>query len=510
MELMKNTVKIKESVLKGNTQCMCDGDVIVPDVNPDILKVLQVDAVSYINEKSVSQSRIDLSGKMNLTVLYIPDTDREKIKSLSASFDFNHRIDNSGIEEGMKAICECNVERVEFTLINSRKLRLRGIAQINYEVVKTEEKEIAFDTVPDCPGEVRKESMVLNSDVDLFETSFMVKDTIEIQSGQKSIREILKTDTVMGECEYKTVMGKVIVKGAVNVCVLYTDDNGGIDFAESELTFTEVFDCDGCSEESECSIDYEIKELMCKISEDNDGDMRLIDIELEMGACAEVRESVETEIISDCYEPGMECNIIKEDGIFEELISKPSANNTIKEIVEFKSGVPGVMAVYNVITKPVVRKTSIEDGKLFIEGIIDTYILYLSESSDSPVYSLRKEIPFNYVLDSRCSDKDAEAEVKVWVKHSGYNLNVANELELRCILAISANVVRKRKISLISEVETKPMENKNGIVIYFVQSGDTLWDIAKHYSVSMRAIEEFNGMEDESIKKGTKLFIPSA
>ncbi len=37
-------------------------------------------------------------------------------------------------------------------------------------------------------------------------------------------------------------------------------------------------------------------------------------------------------------------------------------------------------------------------------------------------------------------------------------------------LSLNANIIRKRKIELVNEVVTEPLENgdKNGIVIYFV------------------------------------------
>jgi LysM repeat protein len=46
-------------------------------------------------------------------------------------------------------------------------------------------------------------------------------------------------------------------------------------------------------------------------------------------------------------------------------------------------------------------------------------------------------------------------------------------------------------------------------VIYFVQNGDTLWDIAKRYSVKCDEIMEFNKLDEESrINTGMRLFIP--
>ena len=40
MKLIKNIVNICETAAKGSAQAMADGDVIVPDTKPDILKLI--------------------------------------------------------------------------------------------------------------------------------------------------------------------------------------------------------------------------------------------------------------------------------------------------------------------------------------------------------------------------------------------------------------------------------------------------------------------------------------
>lgn len=51
MELVKENVTVNQVSCKGDTQVLVDEDIIVPDVKPDILKILQLDAVSCITDK---------------------------------------------------------------------------------------------------------------------------------------------------------------------------------------------------------------------------------------------------------------------------------------------------------------------------------------------------------------------------------------------------------------------------------------------------------------------------
>ena len=114
-------------------------------MKPDILKILQLDAVSCITNKEITNGRVNVTGRVDLKILYIPDSDREKVKSIITSFDFTQNVDSKNITDDMTAIIMANVDRAEFSLINSRKLRIKVIVGLDYEVVAEKNVEIAVE-----------------------------------------------------------------------------------------------------------------------------------------------------------------------------------------------------------------------------------------------------------------------------------------------------------------------------------------------------------------------------
>lgn len=508
MELLKETVRIARTVYKGETKVMTEGDVIVPDIKPDILKLLQVDANSYITEITASEGRLDINGRVDMTILYIPDREGEKIRSVEESFDFTHKIENGKISEGMNAEVVSNVSRVEFSALNSRKVKIKASVGIDYEVCGVYETQIPFEIGEEVQS--RHETVKLRSVVDMSTHSFTVRENMEIPNGQSSVNEVLKVDVKILDSEYKAVSGKVVAKGTMSVCVLYTDEEMNIEYTEAELPFTEVFDGEDISEDTVCDIEYSVRETQSKVDEDSDGDRRIISLNIMCDAQIKAEDEVCFDMISDCYIPG-ERTIIEQNAVeIEEVIASPSVQNTIREFAEFGTDVPGVDGVYNVIAKAYVQKAQLQRGKLLCEGKIDAYILYLSDSTDSPVYSLKKEIPFSYMLECEAAEEGYEPQVKTEIRHIGYSLNSNGAVELRIILSISANIIRRRTINVIDSVEKgEGGSGKRGIVIYFVQSGDTLWDIAKHYAVPYDDVIEFNKLEENKrLVQGQRLFIP--
>ena len=69
-----------------------------------------------------------------------------------------------------------NVDRAEFSLINSRKLRIKVIVGLNYEVVAEKNVEIAVEA-EDCDNaELLKENVKPQNCIGLTETEFSVKE----------------------------------------------------------------------------------------------------------------------------------------------------------------------------------------------------------------------------------------------------------------------------------------------------------------------------------------------
>lgn len=512
MELIKENVTVNQVVCKGSTQAVVDEDIIVPDIKPDILKILQLDAEVCVTDKKMANGSLIINGRVDLKILYVPDSECERVKSIITSYDFEERVDCRDDDFEMIPLVASNVDRAEFYLTNSRKLRVKVVVGIDYEVISKRNIEVAVNAEDTEKAQLLRENVNIQNCVGITEQIFDVNSAINIPNGQSSINEILKLDAKILNSEYKTVTGKIVIKGEMNVCVLYADEECRIQFTESEIPFTEVIECDEASDETICDIDYGISDITYRVCEDTDGDKRIVEMEAKVLVQVKATETVTLDMVCDCYEPSVKTELIKEEMEVEEVVSRPSTQNTIREVFNMSDAKMSVVGVYNAVAKPSITKIKMQDGKLSVEGKIEVYILYLTENEESPVAMMKKDMPFGYMLDCDGNEPDLLPEVKAEVKHIAYNLNAAGEIEIRCILSLNANVMRKRKIELVEEVITEKNEeaDNRGIVIYFVQNGDDLWKIGKCYAVAQEDILKFNNMTDEEeLEIGRRLLIPS-
>jgi len=511
MELQKNSFTLGRCVARGAREISADTDIIVPDIKPDILKILQISGNCLITRKEISDGKINVDGRIDFTVLYIPDTENGKITSISSFFDFSHVIADENIRSDCYAELSADLLRIDFQLINSRKLRIKSLSEISYEAGITETEEIAVNTDGnDCP-EVQKKNIRLMSTIAKKQCDFSVHERVELPPGQTQINELLRTDIKIIDKEFKCISGRIVAKGSFDIHILYTDCDNALRFSDYQLPFTEIFEIEGTNDDTICDIEYTIGDISTKIGEDSDGDLRCIDLEILVFANITASEEIETEYICDCHCPGYETVLEKTEKKLDALCCRTQIQQTVRDIVSPQQGSPAMHGIYNVPAEISVAKTKVAADKTTVEGNLTCYVLYTSDSSENPICSIKKEIPFSVSIETLGSRDGMTCEICSEISHIGYSINSAGEAEIRAIISIAVKILETSYPVFIESAELVPLsENeKKGIVLYFVQPGDTIWSIAKHYHVSQEDIISLNNLDEEcTIFEGMKMVIP--
>lgn len=88
----------------------------------------------------------------------------------------------------------------------------------------------------------------------------------------------------------------------------------------------------------------------------------------------------------------------------------------------------------------------------------------------------------------------------------------SEEAEVRAVLFLELLAFDELEEQVIEEIATEELDQDTmnalpGIVIYVVQTGDTLWKIGKRYFVPVASIKEMNNLSGNEIHPGEKLLI---
>ncbi len=509
MEMKKNKIFVNNSAAEVNSSVMTECETIVPDTKPDLLKILQLDADAKVISYDISDGKINMSIEVNYKILYVPES-AKGICSLEATAAAVHTEEINGITADMYCELVPDVEHIEFNLINSRKLAIKSVIGVQCRVMEKLSLEIPEEISGEDIETRQKNVRALNRTVNK-NTEIAVDDQLIIAPGKPAIDTMLKNDVSVRNKEIKIIAGKVVAKGEIVVCTLYLPvQSENVMSVEHTLPFTEILDAEGILEENYNNIDFKITKSEFSPVPDSDGDIRAIDCSVRINVHITSDEIIECSVITDAYSTAG--NLVVKSSYFEveEMTESLETTSTIKENIVPAEGIPPILHVYNVVAKPYVTGVLAEGGKVSVEGIIDTYILYISPKEDSPVYSFKEEVPFSLNIETGKIDTDNIIKVKTETNHISYNLNAAGEIELRIVLKNQITAYKMQGIDVINSIEEKEYDASDtpSIVLYFVQNNDTLWDIAKRYHTKATYIEELNELSGGQLKTGQQLLIP--
>ena len=513
MELKKEMIAINETVMRDNTQVLVQNDIIVPDVKSDMAKILQIDAEAMVDETVVSDKRADIAGKINLNILYVPEGDTKPVCSINSSIPFSTQIENARITVGSKCIVTADACHVEFSMLNSRKLSVKVVVELDTRCVRENSVELVCGIGDDGDVEVNRKEFEIYNLVCAENSKFSVKETLDFPAGKPSAVSVLKTDAKIAQKEVRIVTGKVVVKGMLDLCTLYVSTENQLEFMEHEIPFTEVIDAEGANESCICDAEFALCQTDFALRSDTDGDMRLLDVDLIIGVDLNLSQNTNMSAICDCFCADKKLICESKPFAVDILAGQGRAQEALRGSLSLPDDAPELLNVYNLIAKPYISEIAMEEGRANVRGVVDCYVLYLTASPVLPVNTGKLQIEFDMPIDIPQLSDNMDCDATIDVANMSYNITMTGEIEVRVTVSLEAKAIKKSELSLITNAyvdEDAPLDLRHGIVIYFVQPGDTLWKIAKKYQVPMALIRDVNRLEDENrLMVGQRLLIPS-
>lgn len=514
INLIKENVKMEQSIQTVCTQILLEGDIIVPDINPDIFEILENEANIIIDRINVSENRINYAGKLETQILYsAKGIDNAEIFSMSSIIPIDDFMNIDNIDENMWADIIPTIQNTDYSVLNDRKISTKFIVNIDIYVHKQEIVEFVVDTENLLEKQIKKSTININKIVDKTSDRFILKDQLFVTQSSGNIKTILRKDAKIINKEYNCSNGKVYVSADVAVSILYKGDTADsiIDILEKEISFNGYIDVQGSKEDMYSYVDLNVVEFNCDIKTDDDGEDRVFDVEVSIFANCKVFKEEEINILEDGYIIGKELLFEKKEIKYPKLICRNRNQSTIKEVIKVDG--EDVLQVFKVSANSVIEDIIINEDRLICEGIINVSVLYIAQSDDNPLCSYKTVLPFRQVIEVRGAKSYMEKKVSSCIDHIGFNMLTDKEIELRILTSFNAQVVEINKKNVVTDVnivdKTKDdIEKMPSIIVYIVQKDDKLWDIAKKYNTDIDDIIEVNQIENQDfIFEGQKLVI---
>lgn len=515
MEIGRGNIILDRKIGKENTQALYEGDIIVPDIKPDIAVILSTDANVMVDRVDVGNDRINYTGKLILSVLYLARGPQKLVHSMNVTHTIDDFVNMEGVTKDSWADVVPSIENIDYKILNDRKIGFRAVINIELTASATCGHEVVTNIAGINENQLLKTPLKLNRSVVNKTDSFTVKDEMSIPAGKPNIRELLQHNVAIGNKDVRVGNGKVSINGELVVTCLYKgdEDESLIEFIETEIPFNGQIDASEARDDMFADIKMTVIDSYIQIRPDADGEDRMLDLEITIQACLKISISENIEVLEDAYCINKNININKAPIKYSKPVCRNKNQSPIKEIVQLDDECPEILQIFRVKGKAGIDEVKIVEDKVVVEGVVNCDVLYIAGSDETPLYSYKCAVPFRQIIETKGAQPGCEVHVEASVEHSGFNMLSGREVELRFLLCFNTSVSEEMESSMITDIDFSDMERVQldkmpSMIIYVVQKGDTLWKIAKKYNTTIDEIMSINEIDNPSkIYPGQKYLI---
>ena len=508
----KERIALNKFLGREAAQVLLEGDIIVPDVKPDIARIIKADASAVFSRTEVQADKAAYWGRLDIRILYF-DSDTI-VHNLNISSPIEDFINIEGATKDSWVTLTSSIENFDHWVINDRKMGYRVVVELTAAAIERAQVEVVNSIEDLPPSQLKWVNLAAQRVADKRFDQFTIKDEFAIPPNKPNIREILQYSASIANKEIRLSTGRVGITGDLAVAVLYRGESDNlIEFEEFILPFNGAIDMSAAKDSHLAAVNLAIIDVALRPRPDGDGEDRVLSLEVSVGADITLSQVDNLEILDDAYCLNKQLDITKETVSLSQLVSRNRTQANVKEVVQLDEEAPGIMQILKVDGAVQIDDVRLIDDKVVVEGVISADILYVAVDDELPLFNYQAVLPYKQVIETKGATMDMDCSIEHSIDHVGFNLLGTNEVELRFLLGFLATVQRPVAAQLITDVSFEELSSEAldampSMAIVSVQKDDSLWSIAKRYNASLEELMQINEIDEpEDLVPGAKLLV---
>lgn len=515
LELVKEYLEVDQEIRKFNTQTMVEESVIVPDFKPDIDKVLLVTGDIQVNNKVIENNKYFVEGIVDCGILYQTQEEGSKLQNITTEIPFTQSIEVED-EGDIQALLKTNVEYLDYELVNTRKLNIRGVLGLQGKFMKKQQYPLLNDIKGLEDMQMLRNWVKITTIADRAKDQAMVKEQIDLGE-MPPIVEIIKSQAKVLEKEIQLSEGQIMVNGTVEVELIYigeAEEQQSVEYVEYKMPFAHIVEAPNVKEEDEYEyqFNFDVEEILTGIQSNEEGKFTIVDLEVLVAVEGTIYEDHEVESIVDAYSPSIQTHLEKETIHCNEMLSNEKVQSVTKEKINIPMEQEGIDNIISVDGRVKISDAQPQEDQWVVDGVVEVEVLYRTLGEEESYDTLKEEIPFTQSFDLD-STGEITGDAFASIQHIGFQLIGSDEIDLKIILDIQCKLFKPVVFYAIDNIEqlaeVQEEESKDArISVYFKQPEDSLWKIAKRYRITMEEVIGQNDIQDQnSIPNYTPIII---
>lgn len=513
IELLKENIDYNQIIGQNTSDTVVKEEYIIPDTQPDVKKILMVDAKPNVTNTDIMQDKVYIEGDIEFNVLYLGIGDENsRVCGVTYTSKFSNYVDILGSEHDMTCFTNAYVEHMNCNIVNERKISVEGIVEVSAEIEKPCKIQMVNDVLGTGDIQFLRKQSKLDKLVNKSSMDLVGKSSVTIPMDKAQIDEVLKYDTNIHKKQIKILEGKVQVEAFVNIGVLYRDkDSREINFVSDDILVTGEESVEEAEPSMDYNVDFEIGASEFNLKEDDLGEKRIINSDILVKCDVELIKKEDANIIDDAYSPQSNLNLERQNYDVNMVYGHGFSETIVKENLDVQEDSPAPSEIVMCKGNVNITDQKLVENKVALEGIVNSSVVYRTSDDDKYVYTLNDELPFSCSVDIPGSKIDMMCNSKAYIENIEAAIE-ANTILIKAVVSLESRVFyteHKDFIVNVTPVEGEAPEKKASITIYVVQKGDSIWKIAKKYCTTVENIIKANSMENsDEVLAGQKLLIP--
>lgn len=497
MRLIKENIQLEQPMGQGQSQAVVEGEITLPGGLREEARVLHAGGMAVVDRVEAMQDRVSVMGKVMFHALYTQG-DHSRVNAIEASADFTHMMELPGAQARHVCQVDAQVEHVDASAAGGR-LSLRAVVSLYGTAVANQPVEVVTGVAGVEHIESRAREVTVKRTVASGEGETLLREEFALPQGMV-IRETLYATAYPQIMEVTGGLGKAGINGHVALEVVHASDMPGkpVVITRHTIPFEQAVDLNGEDGES-LRGKAVVRDVAVASQETGDGERTLrTEVLLSLRGWADRTERIT--LLDDTYTTaGDDLRLTARDIHCRVEDSTVQAAESGKTMLMLPEGTPPVRSVLCAFAAPVITGWEQVGGRLTVEGMLETTLIYMTDDSDEPAKVMQEE-PFRITFAAQADEKDHITLTCGDVEASAIT---SDRVELRYIMHLNISGVRGEKARVVTDVLPVATDAPEGsIVLYFTQPGETLWDIAKRYRVAANEIRELNPELVEEPKPG--------
>ena len=501
LELKKENLNINKVVAEKTNIIYVEGDIIVPDVKPDILNTIYTEGNVCINKKEILDGRIRLDGEVKLWITYLAESNEGNVRGISSNINFTENMNCESCKTGMTLHTEPILKSIECKVLNGRKINVKIGVEMNVKIFSNDEISLVREVNNLSNIQMLNKNIGINSLIGEGCIVASAKENVNIDSSI-NLAEILSTSVKIVDKDMKISYNKVLAKADAEVTIMYLTDENKVQVVISKIPVMGFIDMPNISDENICNLNFVMKNM--NVSQN---DEHSVYVELEIDISCQAYQKSEVNIIEDLYSPCTQMQISSRNITTMSNIMRIDSVYSMRENIDLRDLENSHIIDVKIRTE--INKTNILNDKVNYQGEVEFNFIYGS-SSNVAINTKIVKLPFEHSVDITNINSNTNISTEIDIGNKDFIIK-ENSVAVNVDFKLCTKTVEYLNMNIIENIETIDEENPNNtsLIIYFVKSGDTLWKLAKKFRSTVSDITMANGIQNaDKLNVGQKLFIP--